>query len=84
MARSQNVFRVPNVQIGDAVLPVSFKLSHSGRSVRCAVKGKKPFRIYTAFGKYEAAQRGQFQVAVAATPAAAFAEGVQLFWEAGQ
>lgn len=80
MSRKQNVFRSPPVQVGDAALPVSFKLCHRTQFVRCAVKGKKPFRVYMAFGKFEAAQRGTFKVAVEDSPAAAFASGVDLFW----
>lgn len=78
--RTQNVYRSLPIQIGDSELPVSFKLNHSRQFVRCAVKGKKPFRVYMAYGKFEAAQRGTFRVAVESDPASAFAAGVNLFW----
>lgn len=81
MARSQNVFRSPPIPISGQDLSVSFKLNHKAQFVRCAVRGKRPFRVYAAFGKFEAAQKGSFKVTVADTPAQAFASGVELFWE---
>lgn len=80
MSKTQNVWRVPNVQCGPSVRPVSFKLNKRREFIRCGTPGLPTFRMYEAFNNYEVAVRGDNRVVIATTPAKAFAEAVKLFW----
>ncbi len=78
--KRQNVFRVPNVRVGDAVQPVRFKLLPKQQAVKCATKGEKAFTILHDGNNFVCRQRGNDLAAVARDPAQAFAKGVKTFW----
>jgi hypothetical protein len=78
--KRQNVFRVPNVRVGDSVMAVRFKLLPKQQAVKCATKGETPFTVLRDGNRFVCRQRGNDLSASGPNPAQAFAQGVKTFW----
>lgn len=77
----QNVWRAPEVLVGDLILPVKFKLEPKRQWVWCATPGMPLFRVLKSGTTFYACKSNELDRVKAQTPQQAFAEGVKLFWQ---